>query len=70
MDTWIEAYDTELQQLYIIYKKSLFKSNLQFNKYIPYSLFCKIIYNQSTGAINKFDTYYYTNNEEDVSYNY
>lgn len=53
-DYWVELYKTDLLQLYNIYLETSKDSELEFKKYIPYPVFCKIIYEQSSKKISKY----------------
>jgi hypothetical protein len=55
IDYWCYIYRVELEQLYDIFTKVLFKNKLDINKNIPYSIFCRIIYQQSSQKIGKYD---------------
>ena len=51
---WVEAYRPDLLQLYSIYLETSNDSELVFKKYIPFPVFCKIIYEQSSKKISKY----------------
>lgn len=52
---WCDVYKNDLNQLYTIYLENSFKSKIQFNKVIPFNTFCRIIYEQSSKTIGKYD---------------
>ncbi len=52
---WKDVYEKDLKLMYQMYLQEHEKNESLFKRLIPYPFFCKIVYDQSSGRINKFD---------------
>lgn len=62
---WLHVYEQDLKNLYTIYLEEHHKNDKMFKRVIPFYVFCKVVYNQSSQKINKYDI---VEDEEDVEF--
>ncbi len=52
---WKDVYEKDLKVLYQMYLQEHEKNKRLFQRVIPFSFFCKVVYDQSSRKINKYD---------------